>query len=205
MNLRLWGWPERQCSGFNRARSRYSVMNPKKQRSGPPEHAAMRTLTTLIVICGFPLGCHTAHGVPEKPVRGAPTTAESSRTATSRVPAHPPDSIAQAVWDSLFVPSNLMTNAPGLHGTWVRNIMMITFKRTATLAERQALIDLIHGEVIGGNPPMGDEGEYIVRIPYAAPGDTISGPVRRAFRALHGNPAIVAVYPISTESGIKLP
>lgn len=116
-------------------------------------------------------------------------------------PARAPDSISDALWDSLNAPANLMADPPGLRGRWARNVMMVSFMPTATQAERQAIIDLIHGEVLGGNTwPMG-EGEYIVRIPYAtAPGDSISGPVLRAFLALRGHPAIMAAYPLSMDN-----
>jgi hypothetical protein len=121
------------------------------------------------------------------------------------VPAHAPDSISSALWDSLVAPANLMIDAPGLRGRWVRNVMLITFKRTATQADRQAVIDLIHGEVVGGNPPLGDDGEYIVRIPYAtAPGDSVSGPVLRAFLALRGHPSLVTAYPVGMDKDTVL-
>ncbi len=136
-------------------------------------------------------------------VSGVTTTFDFE--STTAVPAHPPDSISSALWDSLTAPGNLMTDPPGMRGTWVRNVMMITFKRTATQAERQAVIDLIHGEVIGGNPPFGDDGEYIVRIPYAtAPGDSVSGPVLRAFLTLRGHASLVAAYPIAMDNLSKI-
>jgi hypothetical protein len=126
----------------------------------------------------------------------------STRDLRSRrpVPAQAPDSISTALWDSLTAPANLMTNAPHLKGTWVRNIMLITFERTATQADRQAAIRLINGEVVGGNIwPMGER-QYIVRIPYALPGDSVSGPVLRAFMALKAHPSVQSAYPISTDS-----
>ena len=126
--------------------------------------------------------------------------------AVRPVPAHAPDSIPQVLWDSLTAPENLMTNPPGMRGRWARNVMMITFQRTATQPERQAGIDLIHGEVLGGNQWPGGDGEYIVRIPYAtAPGDSISGPVIRAFLALRGHPSIAAAYPLSMDNLSKSP
>jgi hypothetical protein len=93
-----------------------------------------------------------------------------------------------------------MINPPHLRGTWVRNVMLITFKPTATQADRQAVIALIKGEVVGGNIwPMGER-EYIVRIPYALPGDSISGPVLRAFIALKDHPLIQAAYPLGMDN-----
>jgi hypothetical protein len=132
---------------------------------------------------------------------GLAAAATSRDTATVRpVPARAPGSISSALWDSLTAPANLMTDPPGMHGTWARNVMMITFQPSATQADRQAVIDPIRGEVLGGNAwPMG-EGEYIVRIPSAtAPGDSISGPVLRTFLALRGHPSIMAAYPLSMD------
>lgn len=71
------------------------------------------------------------------------------------VPAHAPDSIASVLWNSLTAPANIMTDPPGMRGRWARNLMFITFRRAATQAERQAVIDRIHGEGVGGNPPFG--------------------------------------------------
>jgi hypothetical protein len=130
----------------------------------------------------------------------APTRAGSVRP----VPARAPDSISSILWDSLTAPANLMTGPPGLPGTWVRNVMMIMFKRSATHTERQAVVELIHGEVVGRNPSFGDAWEYIVRIPNAvAVGDSVSGPVLRAIRALRRHPSLVAAYPIRLDRGIK--
>ena len=120
---------------------------------------------------------------------------------TPTVPAHAPDSISSVLWDNLVAPANIMTNPPGLRGRWARNVMFISFQPTATQADRQAVIDFIHGEVLGGSVwPMG-EGEYIVRIPYAtASGDSVSGPVLRTFVALHRHPAILTAYPLSMDN-----
>jgi hypothetical protein len=127
--------------------------------------------------------------------KNAPDATRDLRSR-GRVPAQAPDSISSALWDSLTAPANLMTDAPVLKGTWARNVMFITFKRTATQAERQAAIALINGEVVGGRErPMGER-QYIVRIPYALPGDSISGPLLRAFIALKDHPSVVVAYPL---------
>lgn len=130
------------------------------------------------------------------------TSSDTSRANRARppVPAQAPDSISNVLWDSLTAPANLMINAPHLSGTWVRNVVFITFKPTATQTDRQAVIALINGEVVGGNIwPMGER-EYIVRIPYALSGDSISGPILRAFTALRAHPSIQTAYPISMDA-----
>ena len=174
---------------------------PGDSLSGPVLRAFKTLMDHPAVVAAYPLGMtnfNVLHG------RGAASSLDSQRN-TPTVPAHAPDSISSVLWDSLIAPANIMTDPPGMRGRWARNVMMITFKRTATRAERQAAIELIHGEVVGGNPPFGDDGEYIVRIPYAtAPSDSLSGPVLRAFLALRGNPAIVAAYPIGMDRGTTL-
>ena len=121
------------------------------------------------------------------------------------VPAQAPGPISSALWDSLTATANLMTDPPGMRGRWARNVMFITFQSSATQADRQTVIDLIQGEVVGGNTWPGGEREYIVRIPYAtAPGDSISGPVLRTFRALRGHPSVLTVYPLSMDNLSKI-
>jgi hypothetical protein len=42
-------------------------------------------------------------------------------------------------------------------------------------------------------------------MPHAtAPGDSVSGPILRAFLALRGHPSLVAAYPIGMDPGVKL-
>jgi hypothetical protein len=138
-------------------------------------------------------------------INGATTTFDFERSQP--VPAQAPASISSVLWDSLLAPTNLMTDSPGRHGTWVRNVMYVLFKPTATLADRQAAIDLINGEVVGGVsevPGAGPRGEreYIVRIPDALPGDSISGPVLRARATLIGHPAIVWAIPVNMDKNV---
>jgi hypothetical protein len=137
-------------------------------------------------------------------INGATTTFDFELHGRT-VPAQAPDSISSALWDSLTATANVMTDPPGMRGRWARNVMFITFQPSATLADRQAVIDLIQGEVVGGNTWPGGEREYIVRIPYAtAPGDSISGPVLRTVRALRGHPSVLTVYPLSMDNLSKI-
>ena len=180
---------------------RIPYAQPGDSVAGPVLRAFKTLLDHPAVVAAYPLGMtnfNVLHG------RGAASPLDLRRNMPT-VPAHAPDSISSVLWDSLTAPANIMTDPPGMRGRWARNVMFITFKRTATQADRQAVIDRIHGEVVGGNPPFGDDGEYIVRIPYAtALGDSISGPVLRAFLALRGHPAIVAAYPLSMDNLSKI-
>lgn len=100
-------------------------------------------------------GCHQRASKP----RLAPSVSQG----TAHVPALPPDSISQAVWDELHVPTNIITNDARLTGKFPRNLVVIMFHPTAPTAERQAAIDSIHGEVVGGIP-LTPGGQYYVRI-----------------------------------------
>lgn len=121
----------------------------------------------------------------------------------SPVPAQAPDSVPSAIWDSLVVPSNLISNAPSLRGNWVRNALSLVFKDNATLAERQAAIDLVNGVVIGGFPIGGIEKIYVVRIPYVlAAGDSSSGPILRAEHALKALASVESVAPVNMNKSV---
>lgn len=79
---------------------------------------------------------------------------------SNRVPIVPPDTIPG--W--IYAESNLETNSSYMSGTFVRNIVVILFTPGATQAQRQEAIDLIAGQVVGGNRTMPTGGEYFIRI-----------------------------------------
>ena len=133
-------------------------------------------------------------------INGTTTTFDFELTGHAAVPAQAPDSVPSLVWDTLVAAGNVMINPLHLRGTWIRNVVEVTFRPTATLAQRQAAIDLVNGEVVGGIPLGGAEKYYIVRIPYAlAPGDSVSGPVLRAGATLRALPFIESAWPVNLD------
>lgn len=122
-------------------------------------------------------------------IDGVTTTFDFELPASMPVPAVAPDSVPQALWDSLTQPSNLILNGPG--GKIIRDLLSVKFKPTATLADRQNAIALINGTVIGGFPLGRPEHFYYVRIPYnLSTGDSALGPILRAANALEALPSI---------------
>lgn len=132
-------------------------------------------------------------------VEGTNTTFDFE-LAASQVPAQAPDSVPSVLWDSLVAPGNLIVGAPGLRGTYVRNVLKVIFVPTATPAQRQAAISLIDGEVVGGISLGGLPTYYIVRIPYSlAAGDSASGPVLRSAATLRALGQIESAFPVSPD------
>jgi subtilisin family serine protease len=80
-----------------------------------------------------------------------------------RVPLTAPDTIPAGFYDT----TNVMLNSPyfGLSRRALKDIVVIRYNADATREERQAAVDVIAGEVVGGqrmSPSM--EGSYFVRI-----------------------------------------
>jgi hypothetical protein len=82
----------------------------------------------------------------------------------------------------------------------VRNLLKVIFVPTATLAQRQAAIDLINGQLVGGISMGGVPTYYIVRIPYSlATSDSASGPVLRSAAALRALGYVESAFPVSPD------
>ena len=105
------------------------------------------------------------------------------------VPATPPDSVPQAVWNDISQPANLIIRHPG--DSIIRNVVVVQFRPSATLADRQAAIALVNGTVIGGTGWGYPEHAYLVRFPYALlVGDDVLDPLLRTTRTLGALPTI---------------
>jgi len=76
-------------------------------------------------------------------------------------PATAPDSVPN--W--LRASSLWVTNTARVTPSFVRDLVLVRFTEGATLAERQAAIDLVGGTVVGGVPFYGMEGVYYVQLP----------------------------------------
>jgi hypothetical protein len=123
---------------------------------------------------------------------------EAGRAGTP-VPLVAPDGVEANVWAALTVPQNIFSERAG-GPRFVRNAVWVVFQASATQADRQAAIDLVSGDVIGGSrlgqPPYG--GTYLVRLPGAtvtAP-DSALGPILRARARLRELPTVKYVWPV---------
>lgn len=89
------------------------------------------------------------------------TTFDFELTPHPVVPRYPPDSTPTA----LFAQLGTVSGPPLLDSAYRKDIVIVAFASTATQAQRQAVIDSIGGEVVGGKPdPMSQDGYYYVRI-----------------------------------------
>jgi hypothetical protein len=83
--------------------------------------------------------------------------------APASFPAEPPESVSTAFMDSVFAPSNLVTDGRG--ATRVpKNIVVVAFRPGTTREERAAAIHAIDGVVVGGHRLSPDR-YYYVRVP----------------------------------------
>jgi hypothetical protein len=81
-----------------------------------------------------------------------------SRPMPSRVPDVVPDSLPNGYYDR----ANWIR---GVDGVYLRDVILVSFRREATRRERQAAIDAVHGVVVGGKRIQGTDGYYVVRVP----------------------------------------
>jgi hypothetical protein len=91
----------------------------------------------------------------------------TARVREVPVPTASPDSVPAWVYDE----SKLIGSGPNLR---LRNIARIIFTETATPEERQAAVDAIGGQVVGGLKTLETDGHYFVRIPDDSTGARLS-------------------------------
>ena len=91
------------------------------------------------------------------------TATANTASVGGPVPALPPDSVPSAVWAALHAPANMVASAPWNPAPFARNLVLVTFKENTPQASKQAAIDAIGGQVVGGNR-SGNGGIYYVTI-----------------------------------------
>lgn len=91
------------------------------------------------------------------------------------VPAEPPDTLP--AW--VYADSNIVSGSPYSSAPFLRDIIVVTFRPSATQAERQAAIDLVGGVVVGGARSPGAEGDYYVRVATGDRGRTLVETAKR--------------------------
>jgi hypothetical protein len=94
-----------------------------------------------------------------------------------RVPDLPPEGTPASVAAEIYAPENLLLESPHMRRPFPRDVLLIWFQYGATQRQRQAALDTICGEVIGGER-FGQGGYYHVRIRGDDTGD-------RLFRAIN--------------------
>lgn len=96
-------------------------------------------------------------------VSGVSTTFDFELNARATVPLAPPDTAPRALFESL---GTVTSAEPGVApGPYRRDIVILAFKPHTPLPERQAAIDSIAGQVVGGHRNFfNGDGSYYVRI-----------------------------------------
>jgi hypothetical protein len=84
-----------------------------------------------------------------------------SRSQRMPVPAKAPSRAPASLWR----PANYIRDSTYTRGTYLQDIVVVLFKLDATQTERQAAIELVDGEVLGGRPFRDGDGYYFVRVP----------------------------------------
>jgi hypothetical protein len=92
------------------------------------------------------------------------------------VPPSAPDTVPAA----LFADSDLISNTVHMSGTFVKNVVNVLFAQTATQTQRQAAVDQVRGQVIGGERLSSGDGFYLIRIQ----DDGTDGPLWKAIATL---------------------
>lgn len=87
----------------------------------------------------------------------------SARRASSPVPATAPDTIPGDLYGN---PDQILNDSPyfSLSDKVLKNIVSVRFEDGASQAARQAAVDLVGGELVGGQPFPGMEGYYLIRV-----------------------------------------
>lgn len=118
-----------------------------------------------------------------------------ARRASNPVPALAPDTLP----DWIFAPSNIIKNAPEMSGTFLRNVLIVEFHEETPQEERQAAVDLIGGEVVGGFRFYGEnDGLYYVQIS----DDGTTAPLFHAIRTLQALPQVALAGHVDLEGGV---
>ena len=94
-------------------------------------------------------------------VSGSSTTYDFELHGATPVALVPPDSVPHALFDSLGV----ISGAPLSNGPYRKDIVVVEFRRGTSLGPRQAAIDSVGGEVVGGKLDAdGRDGAYYILI-----------------------------------------
>lgn len=109
----------------------------------------------------------------------------TASASEKKVPASPPDSIPESIFDSAFVTRD--TTYSSLD--FLRNVLVVSFVPGITDEDRQAALDMVNGEVVGGIPNGVGGGEYLVRIT----DNGTTGPLFSAIATLQARTDVVAL------------
>jgi len=75
----------------------------------------------------------------------------------------------------MYAPGNWTTDSARWGSRFTRDVVMLSFRQTATQGERQAAVDAVHGTVVGGKPLAGNPGLgiYLLLLPHDPTNDRL--------------------------------
>ncbi len=114
--------------------------------------------------------------------------AQKRPASTRLVPAAPPDTVP--AW--IYADSNLVADSVQTAAYFYANVIVVRFEPGTPQADRQAAIEAVGGEVVGGRPYPTGEGIYYVRLDAKRRIE----PLRAAGRALRKMPQIAVAAPV---------
>jgi hypothetical protein len=114
----------------------------------------------------------------------------SARRASSPIPATAPDIIPGDLYGN---PDQILNDSPyfSLSDKVLKNIVSIRFEDGASQAARQAAVDVVGGELVGGQPFPGMEGYYLIRVEDEGTGRQMS----EAIDLLNTTPGVAVAEP----------
>jgi hypothetical protein len=79
----------------------------------------------------------------------------------------------------VYAATNRDSSTAALPGVFLKNIVIVEFKASATLSQRQAAVDSVNGAVVGGVPSSAGEGHYYLRVPDSTRGGSLVSAVQK--------------------------
>lgn len=119
-----------------------------------------------------------------------PLDSEHLARPGASVSALPPNTLPRAVAQEIYAPGNIVQEHPAMTGPYPRDVIWLVFRDDATQSDRQAAVDAIQGEVIGG-AYVRPGGIYYIRIPH----DGTADPLHAAIAYLKTLPAVRTATP----------
>ena len=102
----------------------------------------------------------------------------------------------------VYAATNLDSNTVALPGAFLKNIVIVEFKPSATLSQRQAAVASVNGAVVGGVPGSASEGHYYLSVPDSNRGEGLIAAVRK----LESLPQVqLATYEFDVIPAFRLP
>jgi hypothetical protein len=167
-----------------RAKARSVMGAVRKSRGGRVPSIASGWISRSLIAGGYLLlaACAVA--------RTEPATSDVKVCPAAWVPERPPDRLDAAVAAEIYAPENIVHTHREMTGPYPIDVIWVAFHDDSPRAVRQAAVELVCGEVIGGSAVRAG-GIYYIRIRHEGTADALHAAIRR----LKELPAVVLASP----------